>query len=128
VNKLKFHHIGIACEDINQCIKQIQDVYQVLGVSDIVFDQGQQANLCLMKTGNGLDIELISGHQVKEILRKGIQYYHVCYEVSNIQETIESLSQKGAILVSEPKPAKLFHNRNVAFLFTAIGLIELLEK
>ena len=78
VNKLRFNHIGIACEDMNQCIKQIQEVYQVLRVSDVVFDHAQQAYLCFLKTGNGIDIELIGGPQVKEILKKGTQYCHVC--------------------------------------------------
>ena len=128
VLKMKFHHIGIACKDMNESIRQIQEIYQVLSVSDIVFDQDQKANLCFLKTGNGIDIELIAGDQVKGILEKGIEYYHVCYEVSNIRENIDSLSKKGAFVVSEPKPAKLFDKRKVAFLYTGTGLIELLEE
>ena len=35
---------------------------------------------------------------------------------------------RGGVLVSEPKPAVLFGGRRVAFLYTRIGLIELLEE
>ena len=124
---MKLHHIGIACESINTGIKDVRKIYDVVNISEVVYDERQKASLCLIETRNGLNIELVSGEQVKSLLAKEISYYHVCYTVLDIHKEIGRLKKQGAIVVSEPKPAILFNNRQVAFLYTNIGLIELLE-
>lgn len=124
---MKFHHIGIVCENIDDGISDVRKIYDVVDTGEIVFDERQNAFVCLVKTGNGLDIELVSGEQVKELLKREISYYHMCYTVSHIRDEIQRLKKQGAIIVSEPKPARLFGDKQVAFLYTTIGLIELLE-
>ena len=73
-----------------------------------------------------VNIELVSGEMVKDLVKKKITYYHICYEVKNIQKSIDSF--KNSILISPPKEAILFNNKKVAFLYTPIGLIELLGE
>ena len=58
-------------------------------------------------------------------IKKNITYYHVCYEVDNLQEAMTSF--KNSIVISNPVKAILFDNRKVAFLLTPIGIVELLE-
>jgi FkbH-like protein len=128
INEKKFHHLGFACRDIKEGIAHINKHYHVVKVSDIIFDDIQDANVCLIETENGINIELVSGNQVKTLLNQGVNLYHVCYEVPDLFKAIEEFQNEGALLVSEPKPAKLFDNRLVAFLNTPLGLLELLEK
>lgn len=125
---MNFHHIGIATKDINVAIKDYQRLYKIKDKSIIVFDKEQDATLALIRTEAGLSVEFISGKIVENIINKGIQYYHICYEVDQLKDEIRRLTDLGARLISRPKPAILFEMRQVAFLSTPQGLIELLEK
>ena len=125
---MDFHHIGVACKSIEIEIEMIKKIHSILSISDIVFDHEQDANLCLIKTNNGINIELISGRIVQNILKKRIHYYHICFEVNDLSSEIKRLVSCGAIVISEPKKAILFNNHKVAFLHMSYGLIELLEK
>ncbi len=73
-------------------------------------------------------LELISGRQVETLLRKNITYYHLCFEVDDIHNEVDKLVNEGAFLISAPKPAVLFNNRDVAFLNVSYGMIELLNS
>jgi hypothetical protein len=125
---VEFHHLGIACKKIDKALKNIERLYNVVKVSDIVHDELQSAHLCLITTDNGMVFELISGDQVDNILKKGLSYYHVCYCVDNLEEEIDKFISNGSLLIKPPTPAKLFNDQKVAFLLTDIGMVELLEK
>lgn len=125
---MKIHHVGIACRNIEKAICSYGKLFHIVSQTDIVFDPEQNANLCLVKTDTGLDVEFISGEQVAGLLKTHIPYYHLCYEVDSIESTIRSFEEGGAFVVSSLKPAVLFSGKRVAFLMTKTGLIELLEK
>lgn len=124
---MKFHHVGVACRNIQDEIDSIRKIHSVTDVSPIVYDEEQQAELCIIQTAEGVAIELIAGEQVANLVKKRISYYHVCYETDDIHAEIERLRELGAFLVSEPKKAILFGNRQVAFLQVSYGLIELVQ-
>ena len=73
-----------------------------------------------------MNVEFIAGDQVAN-LGKGVSYYHLCYTVEKLDEAILDFEDKGAVVVSTPKPAILFDGKRVAFLLIRSGLIELLE-
>ena len=123
---MKFHHIGIACRDINEQLKLIKILFPRAILKKTIHDPLQNADLCLIII-NELAIELISGKPVRKLVEEGITGYHICFSVSDIMKTINKFIDNGAIIVSSPKPAILFKNRKVAFLHTKLGLIELLE-
>lgn len=125
---MKIHHIGIACKNINKAIKAYSSMYNVVGVSEIVHDDLQNADLCILKTDNGLDVEFISGEQVASLLKSRINYYHLCYSTECIEQEIARFEEKGCVVVSDLKPAILFGGKRVAFLMTPTGLIELVEE
>ena len=125
---MRFHHIGIACKDIKQEIPKIAKIHKIINEPEIIHDSEQNADLCYIETEDSINIELISGPQVENILNKNISFYHVCYEVENIAAKIGELVGNGAMVVSAPKPAILFSNKTVAFLLVQYGLIELIEK
>jgi methylmalonyl-CoA/ethylmalonyl-CoA epimerase len=125
---MRFHHVGIACRNIITEIAEIARIHEILERSPIVFDQEQNAELCLLKIAEGLNIELISGKQVETIIKNRLSYYHLCYEVDDINAELARLEKEGAILISPPKPSILFDNREVAFLFVSYGIIEVLSS
>ncbi|WP_333877380.1 VOC family protein [Flavobacterium sp.] len=124
---MKFHHVGVACRNIETEIESISRIHQVIHVSDIVFDSEQKAQLCMITTAEGVNIELVSGEQVENLIKKRIAYYHLCFETNDLIAEINRLQELGAFLVSEAKPALLFNHRKVAFLQASYGLIELVE-
>ena len=118
---MKFHHIGICCKNIEKKINSIEK-------TEIIYDPLQDANLCMLTLEDGTNLELVSGKVVEIFLKKKIDYYHICYEVANIEEELEKICSNGGVQISEVKPAILFNNRRVVFLKVDYGIIELLEE
>lgn len=125
---MKFHHVGVACKDIQAELQNIRKLHKIIEETPVVFDENQQAELCMITVEDGLNIELVSGAPVENLLKKRISYYHICYEVDDIDQSIESLIGNGGMLISPPKDAILFNNRKVAFLMLSYGIVELLNK
>lgn len=125
---MRLHHIGICCKNIEKEIKNIQKLHKLKNISDIVYDAKQDASLCMIELENGEKLELISGKQVENIVKNRINYYHICYEVDDIEEEMEKLQKKGAFLLSHLKEAILFNNKRVCFFKVSYGVIELVEK
>ena len=125
---MKIHHVGIVCKKIEKAIRDYKSLYNVTEQSEIVYDELQKANLCLLKTDTGLDVEFICGEQVANLLKARITYYHLCYTVENLEAEILRFEENGSLVVSDPKPAILFGGKRVAFLMTSTGLVELLEE
>jgi FkbH-like protein len=125
--ELRFHHMGVACEDIARGIEFVRQQFQVESIGEPIHDPLQDAQLCLIQTRNGVSIELVAGPQVAGLLARGVTLYHTCFEVDELDQAIADAQSRGAALVSPAKPAVLFGGRRVAFLQTPVGLLELLE-
>ena len=125
---MKIHHVGIACLNIEEAIEDFAKYHTIVKRSEVVYDALQNASLCLVHSDMGLGVEFVAGEQVARMIKKGISYYHLCYEVENLDATISECVSNGAMIVSEPKPAVLFGNRRVSFLYLPYGLVEFLEK
>lgn len=124
---MQLHHIGVACRDIEEEIGNISRVHEVLQRTPVVYDPCQDATLAMLTLADGTRIELVAGPPVQTMLRKGIGYYHLCFEVDDIESEIERLVLQKAVLLSPPKPAVLFGGRKVAFLQASYGIVELLS-
>lgn len=124
---MKLHHLGIACSNINDTIVYLKQNYNVTTVSEIIFDENQNVSISMVYLKDSIPFELISGETVKPFLKRNSFVYHMCFEVVNLNQTVESFIKTGAMLISEPKSAVLFDGRPVAFLNTTIGLIEFLQ-
>lgn len=124
---LKFHHLGLACDNIPETLIFLRRNGMILRHESVIFDPLQNAQLCWVETVSGPAIELISGPAVAGLVKKGVHLYHSCWETSNLDQHVADLQTQGALLISEAKPAILFAGCRVAFLATSIGLVELLE-
>ena len=118
-SSMKFHHIGIATKNIEETLEWVAEHFQIINISDKVYDENQDAYFQIIETIDVI-IELVSGNIVEKLIKKNITYYHICYEVDNLQEAMASF--KKSIVISNPTKAILFDNRKVAFLFTPIGI------
>lgn len=125
---MKFHHIGIATEDILALIDKLKNVMDVKHVSEIVYDELQDANLCMITLNDGTSLELISGNVVANLVKKRNYLYHLCFSVKSVEESLNSLMKLGAIQISDIKPAILFEGKKVVFVSWNLGIMELVEK
>lgn len=125
---LKLHHIGYACRDIAEALGFFKSLHNIKHISRVIYDPIQKANLCMLTIENSADIELVSGEPVKHLIDNGICIYHLCYETNNIFKAIDFFKQQGGVQLNQSAPAKLFNKKNIVFMQTKIGLIELLEK
>jgi methylmalonyl-CoA/ethylmalonyl-CoA epimerase len=124
---LAFHHIGVACRDIEKAATFIRTNFTVSSDTGTVFDPHQNAFVRLFNEGEDGALELVSGPAVAKTLERGTSYYHVCYLTPDMEATLLQAKQCGAILVSGPKPAVLFAMRRIAWIFTPLGLSEFRE-
>jgi methylmalonyl-CoA/ethylmalonyl-CoA epimerase len=122
---MKFHHIGIATKNISETLDWVCNQFKIVTVSDKIYDKNQDAYLQMIETSD-VNIELVSGNIVENFVKKNITYYHICYEVYDLDKSI--LEFQKSIVISKPTEAVLFNNRRVAFIMTPIGIVELLEN
>ena len=48
MEKLKFHHIGLATENIEEAIKEMSTFFEITHISDIVFDDVSSTAVSLL--------------------------------------------------------------------------------
>lgn len=127
-SKLVLHHIGIATEDIADMTAQMENRFDIVKKTEIVYDPIQKASLCMLTLKDGVQIELVQGEAVAGFLRRNQRLYHTCYQTDNIDEMVKKLVEEGGTQVTAPESAVLFGGRRVCFLMTQLGLIELVEE
>lgn len=131
--KVKVHHIGYAVKNIDKSFQ----MFEKMGFHKIgneTHDMIRKVDICFIADeGEKTIIELIApfekGSDVDGALEKwgGPNPYHICYEVDNIEDSIQELER--CIVVKKPEVAPAINNRRVAFLYNNnLGLFELVEK
>ncbi|HDL01309.1 MAG TPA: lactoylglutathione lyase [candidate division Zixibacteria bacterium] len=130
---MKFDHLGIAVKNLRSASRFYSDSLGWKESSKIVFDPTQQVNVLFMTDKNGSVFELLEPNgensPVSRFLEKRVSLYHLCYNVENLKENLNDLTQKGFYLISGPDPAVAFDNRQIAFLINRDNLIiELVEQ
>lgn len=131
---MTFHHIGIACYDIEE--SSLFYLSQGYRKTETVYDPIQNVNICFCEKleGGGACVELISPKDdtspvCKNLQKNGVSPYHICYEAENLEESITELKKQKFLMVSKPSPAVAFGGKRVCFLFSkSVGLVEIVEK
>lgn len=130
---MEINHIGIVVRDIEESIRYYETCFDFFFDGAIYEDAIQKVKVTFIKIpGQNLKFELLEplteDSPIMNALRKGGGLNHICYEVQNIKQAIQSLLDNGNRLISGPTPAIAFQNRNIAFIYTKQReIIELLE-
>ncbi len=130
--EFKFHHIGVAVNDI----ETTASVYEQGGYhrSASIFDSVQNVNICWLTREGYPTVELLApvdetSPVCKTLEKNGVTPYHTCWIVSNIEEAASRLRKQRYVMVSKPAEAVAFCGSRVAFFFNkAVGLIEMVEE
>ena len=129
----KINHIGIAVNSIDDAVKLYTDVLG-LKVQDIEVVEDQKVKTAIIPVGES-KIELIEstdpeGTIAKFIESRGEGMHHLAFEVSNIEDALGTVANKGLALIDE-KPRNGVENTRIAFLHprgTGRVLMELVES
>lgn len=131
MENLKFHHIGIACYDI-QASKVF---YENMGyeAAECIIDPIQDIEICFLhKSGQPL-IELLAPVDEKSPVNRiisvnGVSPYHICYSVPDIIQAIKRLRSEKFVQIGREAKACAMNDALVCFFFRKdVGLIELVE-
>ena len=136
---MKIDHIGYLCKDIKKTIqtflqlgfKQDSEIFE-----DTASDGENKARnvyICFLKNED-ICVELVSPiNELSDVYatinRQGEGPYHICFQVENLEESIQSLKIEGWMVLKRPAKAVAFNYKRVVFLFKrGAGTIELVEK
>jgi len=130
--KLTFHHVGFATENIKATLLAMKRSGGCKVLGKITEDPNQNCMLQMVRW-NGLAVELIKGlgpkNPVKNILEKGCNIYHACFETDDLEAAVSCLKKEGWVEITPFKPSTAFKGKRASFLFHAtLGTIELLGK
>ena len=129
---LTFHHIGIACRDIEKTKAfYLQQGYTATPTVD---DPLQHVRISFLNKEGAPRLELLEpldgqSPVARTLATAGVTPYHMCYEVRDLESAIAELRTQRFLLVNGPVPACALENRRIAFMFQKnTGLIELVES
>ena len=117
----KFHHVGIAVHKINSDLADKKIAVPLEHVS-VVF-----------VTVHGCPIEIIESldefSPIKGLLTKNTKLYHLCFQVPDLIQAVQTAHQKGFRALSKPSKASAFGGRRIIWIYSPeYGLFELLEN
>ena len=131
VGKFQFHHIGVACNNLERDRKAFQFLgYQTETVA--FSDQAQGIKGQFMIANNQPRIELLQNLEncttLTLYLEKGVKLYHFAYSVNQIEKACEYLVKCRAKVISPLKESVYFGKRICFLMLPNMFLVELVEE
>ena len=130
---LSLDHIGYAVNDIEKTARHY--VESGWDLSPIFDEESQNARIAFLTKEGFPKIELVAPGQhgkdpVSAILKKsGVSPYHLCYEVDDIGQAMESLYEEGFVPLFMPVESVAMQNRRICYFCSLeVGTIEIVEK
>ncbi len=128
---MRIHHVGYLVRNIEKA----ELYFEKLGYvpeGEVCFDEYRNADIIFIAS-HGYRIELVCPNKKSDIyplLKKyGNSPYHICYEVEDIDLSVEELRSNGYLMFTKIAPAPAIDmNATVVFLTHAqVGMIELVQ-
>lgn len=127
----KIHHVAVVVSDIDNSIKLWRDTLG-LTLDHIEEVPSQKSKVAAFSVGD-TQIELVQPLSEecgvgRFLLDRGPGMHHICFEVENIEETLNELKAKGVRLINETP--QILEGRKMAFIHPKAAqgvLVELYE-
>ena len=134
VGLLRLHHTGFIVASIDQALPGFLSSLDAVATTGKIHDPLQKVNVLFLRpvAGEYSQIELVEpageDSPVVRFLARGGGMNHLCYEVNDIDASLQAMKERKCVIVSKPKPAVAFDGRRVAWAMTRDRLlVELLE-
>jgi methylmalonyl-CoA/ethylmalonyl-CoA epimerase len=128
----KLHHVGVVVRSLEAGL-ELFSLFGAKAVTPRFHDPLQEVHLQFVSAQGDVLIELIEPASetspVRDHFRRNaLALNHLCFSVPDIESACAEAREKGAMIVSPPKPAVAFAGRRVAFLYRSNNLFEFLEE
>lgn len=131
---MKLHHVGCLVKTIETGIEQYKSLHESVSVSQIYEIESQEVRVCFVHISdeNSTCIELVqpmneTSFLYKLMTKKGVNFYHLGFLVSDIDRKSAELEAKDYRLVNS-FTSEAFDGRKCVFLYSPdLHLIELIE-
>jgi len=116
--KLQFHHIGVACRDLDSETRRLAVLgYMPVGPDFTDLIQGVAGRFL---DGGGPRLELLTplgeGGVLAPWFKAGVKLYHLGYETADLPDAVSHLKAAGARVMVSPTQAVAFGGRKITFL------------
>jgi methylmalonyl-CoA/ethylmalonyl-CoA epimerase len=131
---VQIDHIAVVVPNLERSITYYQEYFGYTWDGQIYVDPLQMARIAFIESADPhLRIELTeptcADSPLSGPLKWGTRMVHICYRVTDIEQTLRKLVELGSRIIFEPRPALAFDGRRVAFVFTKDReVIELVES
>jgi methylmalonyl-CoA/ethylmalonyl-CoA epimerase len=118
----RFHHIGMAVDSIRAICPDCE----------IFAEETQRVSLAFVQL-NGITVELLEprgeNSPIARNLDKGVKLLHLCYEVPDLEATLDLCREAGFHRLGPPVPTHVFDGRRLVWVYSKqFGLFELAER
>lgn len=115
-------HIGIVVGSLDVSSAYYERHFGLRPVGGRIVDALQDVELQFLEDDAGARLELIRPLSVDSPVARALTHggglNHICYQVPDLDSSVQSLLATDAKLVRAPQPAVAFNERRVAFLYT----------
>jgi len=131
---MKFHHIGIFCNTINEGKKNILNLLKPKKISKITYDKNLGVKVLFITDKDNIIYEIVAPYGKKNPVSKILKQKknilnHIAYKVKNFDNVILKLRSKGFAPLGRAQPALAFKNMRVCFFLTPLNfIIEVIES
>ena len=131
----RMHHIGIATRDAAATREQLSAVLGYRTISERVYDPLQRVHVQFLALTHDTEVlvELVEpageDSPIWRYLQEGAGFYHICFEVDDLDGAVRHARDNRALVVQQPVSAVAYGGRRIAWCYTASRqLIEFLER
>ena len=131
---MKFHHIGIFCNTINEGKKKSLNLLKPKKISKITYDKNLGVKVLFITDKDNIIYEIVAPYGKKNPVSKILKQKknilnHIAYKVKNFDNVILKLRSKGFAPLGRAQPALAFKNMRVCFFLTPLNfIIEVIES
>ena len=124
MNRAKLHHLAVVVADIDHSTKVYCGLLGVHPTTEIIHDPKQKVHVQFLSGPalGDIQLELLApdgeDSPVASALKKGGGPNHLCFEVQDINESLQTARQQGCRVICEPIEAAAMDKRQIAFVFT----------
>jgi methylmalonyl-CoA/ethylmalonyl-CoA epimerase len=132
---LFLHHVGFVVPEVASGMEAFVASLGATWDGTVYQDPLQKVKVAFLTTRPGdAQIELVApdgpdSPVLRFLEERGGGMHHLCYQVDDLEQQMEAMKARGALIMRRPKPAVAFEGRRIAWMLTREKLlVELLEK
>ena len=130
-DNLKQHHIGCLVTSIEAFKKENSIFWDEFDYSQVFYITKQDVKVCFIKKTGGIALELVepgsSNKSLKNLLVKGITYYHLGFTTTCYDKAVEKMTLASCHQLTEFSSEAFKGKRCSFFYHRDLKLIELIE-